>query len=67
MDISIDVGGTKIACALIVENQILKSKKVDSIIHQNLESLPNYLFDLIKDTVKFNKELHLYIKKALLK
>ena len=25
------------------------------------------IFDLIKDTVKFNKELHLYIKKALLK
>ncbi|WP_462167682.1 ROK family protein [Pseudoalteromonas sp. GB43] len=49
MDISIDVGGTKIACALIEENQILKSKKVDSIIHQNLESLPIYLFDLIKD------------------
>lgn len=51
MDIAIDIGGTKIACALIDNDQIVDAIKVDSIIHTNIDDLAPYVYAHIKHWV----------------
>ncbi|WP_372762986.1 ROK family protein [Pseudoalteromonas sp.] len=51
MDIAIDIGGTKIACALIENDQIIDAVKVDSIIHTNIDDLAPYVYAQIKHWV----------------
>ncbi|ABV86845.1 ROK family protein [Shewanella pealeana] len=46
MIITIDVGGTKISAALIKGTKVIKVRKVDSIIHQDLANLASYLVNL---------------------
>lgn len=48
MEIAIDVGGTKIAAALLKDGDIIEKKKVDSIVHSDLDNLSNYLHELCK-------------------
>lgn len=51
MEIAIDVGGTKISAALLKDYKIIEQKKVDSVIHTDLESLSRYLFALCEDWI----------------
>jgi len=51
MNIAIDIGGTKIACALIDNDQIVNSIKVDSIIHTNIDDLAAYVYTVIEKWV----------------
>lgn len=46
MIISIDVGGTKIAAALIEQGKILERREIPSVIHQQLDSLADVLLTL---------------------
>ena len=52
MIIAIDVGGTKISAALVDNNKIVVLRKVESIIHENLTDLANYLFELCQDWIE---------------
>ena len=51
MNIAIDIGGTKIACALFDNDQIVNSIKVDSIIHTNIDDLAAYVYTVIEKWV----------------
>lgn len=44
--IAIDVGGTKISALLIQDDVVLERRKVDSVIHTDLASLAEHLFQL---------------------
>ncbi|MGI2056619.1 ROK family protein [Shewanella baltica] len=52
MIIAIDIGGTKISAALIDNNKIIQSRKTDSIIHQDLNNLANYVVHLCQDWIE---------------
>jgi len=49
MIIAIDIGGTKIAAALLDGNEIVSRREIDSVIHQDLASLPTAVIALVKD------------------
>ena len=59
MDIAIDIGGTKIACALIDNDQIVDSVKVDSTVHTNINELAFYIYDIIQPWVAHAKSLNI--------
>jgi len=58
MDIAIDIGGTKIACALIDNDQIVDAIKADSIIHTNIDDLAPYVYAQIKHRVLNHQYLY---------
>lgn len=47
--IAIDIGGTKIAAALIQQQQIIAKRKIDSVVHRNLATLPDTIYALCQD------------------
>ena len=52
MIIAIDIGGTKISAALMDNNEIIESKKTDSIIHHDLDNLASYVVHLCQDWIE---------------
>lgn len=49
MIIAIDVGGTKIAAALIQGTDVIERREIASVIHQDYTTLPQVLIDLVID------------------
>ena len=49
--IAIDVGGTKISALLIQDDVVLERRKADSVIHTDLSSLAEHLYQLCHDWV----------------
>ena len=49
MIIAIDVGGTKISAALIHQGNIIEQRKIDSVVHTDLQSLAKRLWQLCSD------------------
>lgn len=46
--IAIDVGGTKISALLIQDGVVLERRKVDSVVHTNLNGLAEHLYQLCR-------------------
>ncbi len=49
MIIAIDVGGTKIAAALLDGTEIIERREIPSVIHQDFTLLPETVISLVKD------------------
>lgn len=55
--IAIDVGGTKISALLIQDGTVLERRKIDSVVHTNLDGLAEHLYQLCSGWIEHAEHL----------